>query len=489
MADKVISVTDARTGQPTEAVVHDGVPVAALGQAVQEIQQNMAEIQRAFHEQRGQATLDVEKIVEAFTTQTEALRGLIQDRQEVVRKGAQIGREDPLEMRIMRGPLRGQRYSDAVTVFRFLEKLRLQAPALEMVPEIRNKIRPPSEDLRQVVEEYRAYTTGATGGGAEWMPAGDLSERIWPDVYISADVVSQFPIIKEMPTDPFEWPLDLDDSGDEWSRGIQNVDVEATDASTRDNTMRTAELVNAKAWSKNFEENSLFAVLPVFEKYLIRTGREHMDKYAMNADKVTTSTGNINLDDSMPSSNKYWLAASNEQDGLRKQGIVDNTAQLVNAGGDALVIGDINSALGRLGKYAAKPSDVRIFSEVMTYIAGISALAEVQTVDKFGPRATIHTGQVANLKGSPVIMTGAIGRTEADGKISATAANNTLGQIVLTNIMAWMFGFKRGLELEIEYRPLRRKLYLVASYRMAIGSFGTRSSAIHTAVIRNILVS
>lgn len=478
-------------GKPVTVTLPDNeVPLAALGAEVKQLQQTMAEIQRAVVEQKGAATLDWQKVETAFTTQAEALRALVQDRVEVQRKGARApGADDPLEMTIKAGPFRGRRYSDALTVFRFLEKLRAQAPALEMVPEIRNLIRPPSDDLKRAVEEYRAYTTGATAGGAEWMPGGDLADRIWEDVYIQADVVSQFPVIQEMPTDPWEWPLDLDDSADEWSGGIENIDVEATDAATRDNTMRTKELVNAKAWSKNFDENSLFAVMPVFEKYLIRTGRESMDKLAINADKVTTATGNVNSDDGTPASNKYYLVASNAQDGLRKQAIIDNTAQLINAGGDALAIGDINSALGVLGKYAAKPANVRCFSEVRTYLAGLSSLTEVLTVDKYGPKATIHTGEVSRIKGAPVILTGAMGRTEADGKQSATAANNTLGQLLFTNVMAWMFGFKRRLEIEVEYRPLRRKLYLVASFRMAIGSFGTRSTATHTSCVRNILVS
>ncbi len=488
MADKKIEVMGADGKPMTLTQADNSVALAALGDQVKDVIQQMAQIQTAFKEQRGQATLDVEKLVAGYSTQIEALRAFVDDRLTIQRKGERqlaFG-EDPLELRCNKGKFRGKRYSDLAFCSSLIEKAGAHVAAGGFS---KSDYAPASEDLRKAVEEYRAYTSGGSGTGAEWVPSSDLAERVWMDQHIKADVVSHFPVMDEMPTDPFEWPLELDDTGDEWTGGIENIDVSSPDAATRESTMRSKELVNAKAWSKNFNEDSLLAVASAFEAYLVRTGREMMDKLFMNADKVTTATGNINLDDAAPGATKYYLVASNAQDGLRKQGIIDNTAMLVNAGGDALVINDINQALSKMGKYAVRPQDVRIFSEVATYLFGISGLAEVQTIDKFGPQATIVTGQIARVKGAPCVVTNAIGKTEADGKISATAGNNTLGQIVLTSVGSWVIGFKRGLEIEVEYRPLRRKLYMVSSFRMAIGSFGTRSTATHTSVIRNIFLS
>jgi hypothetical protein len=90
------------------------------------------------------------------------------------------------------------------------------------------------------------------------------------------------------------------------------------------------------------------------------------------------------------------------------------------------------------------------------------------------------------LLGAPVVPTASIGLTEADGKISTTAGNNTLGQISAVHRDMWSVGFVRRLLIELDADITKRTFYLVASFRIAVAAFGTRSSAEHTAGIRNI---
>lgn len=471
-------------GKEVVVEVPDEVTIASLGAAITDIQRSFSELRQAVEEQRGASTFDAEGAVKAAQAQIEALRSLINDHQTQRRGGDDL--KNPELMTVSSGPYRGRKYADCAKVFNLLNRYSTDEARKLMSNRVDYVL--PSDALRKVADEFRTYTTVDTGAGLEWMPAGNMQGSIWEDVYLSTEVISQFPVIRELPTDPFEISLDLDDSGDDWLQLSEAVDIPVSDADTRDLALRTTELGNAKRWSKRFEENALFAMLPIFEAYLRRTAREMMDKFMMNADKVSTATGSINSDDQAPSSSAYYLVGAQHNDGLRKLAIIDNTAQLVNAGGDGLQIGDMNNALSKLGKYASRSQDVRIFTDVYTWINGMGALEQVQTIDKYGPKATIHTGEVLKFKNSPVIVTGAIKKTEADGKLSATAANNTLGQIVMTNVNSWLVGFKRGLTIESEYRPVARAIYLIGTFRMGVVCFGTRSSAIHTSVIRNILV-
>ena len=54
--------------------------------------------------------------------------------------------------------------------------------------------------------------------------------------------------------------------------------------------------------------------------------------------------------------------------------------------------------------------------------------------------------------------------------------------------MGWYAGFRRDLMIETD-RDIQKRMYImVTSMRQAVAAFGTRSTAKHTAGIRNILV-
>jgi hypothetical protein len=78
--------------------------------------------------------------------------------------------------------------------------------------------------------------------------------------------------------------------------------------------------------------------------------------------------------------------------------------------------------------------------------------------------------------------------TEADGKVSTTAGNNTKGQLVAYNRLMWRRGSRRGLTIEIDRSIQKRQMIMVVSFRIAVGCRGTRSTAKHTAGGYNITV-
>lgn len=80
-------------------------------------------------------------------------------------------------------------------------------------------------------------------------------------------------------------------------------------------------------------------------------------------------------------------------------------------------------------------------------------------------------------------------RAEADGKQAVASASNTLGSIAIINRSQWKSGFMRDLLIEVDRDIQKRQVIMVVSYRQAIGCRGTRSSAQHTAMTRNILVT
>lgn len=338
---------------------------------------------------------------------------------------------------------------------------------------------PASDDLRAAV---KALTSTGSGTGDELVPTG-MAAQLWQDIFLASIIVTNM-IETPMPTNPFDIPLGLGDVT--WRKGTENTATTASDPATAKSVLTVTELVTEQNWSYTLDEDAVIAMAPAIRQRLAISGAEIIDSFALNADNTNAGTGNINLDDADPDDDSYYLSAG--QNGLRHQWIVDKATQGVDAGGDALTAADILAMLGKMGKYAVNPAEVRLVTDVSTYLAGFLDLDEVRTIDKFGPNAVVVTGQLAAFQGLPIIVSTSAPLTEADGKVSTTSGNNTLGQITAFNRMMWYAGFIRDLMIEVD-RDIQKRMYImVTSLRQAVGAHGTRASATHTAGIRNILV-
>lgn len=340
------------------------------------------------------------------------------------------------------------------------------------------KVRPASDDLNMAA---KALSSTGTGTGDELVPTGMASE-LWQDFFAASRIVKDLPT-QPMPTDPFDMPLGLGDVT--WRKGTQNQATTASNPATAKSILTTTELLTEVNWSYNLDEDSVVAMMPALQARLALSGGEQMDAFALNADATNAATGNINLDDANPDDDSYYL--SEGQDGIRHLAIVDNTAQVVNAGGDALVDADLTGVLALLGKYGLDINNCRIVPGIAAYF-GMLGLTNVATFDKYGPAATILTGELAKYRGVPVIPSVSMEKVEADGKKSTTAGNNTLGAIAAYNRNMWRAGTRRGLLFEVDRNIQSRQLIMVVSFRLAIAAHGTRASATHTALVRNILV-
>jgi HK97 family phage major capsid protein len=342
-----------------------------------------------------------------------------------------------------------------------------------------NAAAPASDDL---VAAIKALTSTGSGTGDELVPTG-MAAQLWDDIFLASRVVATMMRI-DMPTNPFDVPLGL--GAVTWRKGTENTATTGSDPATAKSTLTATELVTEQNWSYTLDEDAAIALAPAIRMRLAQSGAEIVDAFALNADATDAATGNINLDDADPAATEYYLSSG--QDGIRHQWLIDNSGQGVGAGGDALADADLVAALGKLDKYAVDPSQVVMVCDAATYLSGFLGLTNVVTVDKFGPNAVVLTGQLAAYRGVPIIVSASAPKTEADGKVSTTAGNNTLGQISLYNRNMWYAGFKRQLLIETDRDIQKRAYVMVTSLRQAVAAHGTRSTNKHTAGIYNILV-
>lgn len=146
------------------------------------------------------------------------------------------------------------------------------------------------------------------------------------------------------------------------------------------------------------------------------------------------------------------------------------------------------------GGVGQNPARVAIFASFENILSRFSTITEVVSLEKFGPAATILTGQVLSIGGKPVIRSWPLGRTGSEtgafntsGLHDATAGNNTKQSIVMADLDRYILGTRKGLTLESDTNILNNTTTLVASGRYAFES-PDHAAALTSASTVNVVV-
>jgi HK97 family phage major capsid protein len=231
-------------------------------------------------------------------------------------------------------------------------------------------------------------------------------------------------------------------------------------------------------WSGEMEEDSIIPFIPFLRRQAELALAFYGDSLVLNGDDTNAATGNINLDDADPADTKHYLAF----DGIRHAGLVDNTNNSKNLGAPVSIT-MFRDAKGRLVDTTYKhdwghpnnQDDLVFVSDVETADA-IALLDEIKVLDNNAGRP-VFNGEVGRALGHPVIGSMAMSETEADGKVSNTAASNTLGQVTGFNRRGVKVGWRRRVKFETERLPASDQTRLVYSLRLGLGRFTPTGAA------------
>jgi HK97 family phage major capsid protein len=447
-----------------------------MSEVLEQIKSEIAQLTATVKEhQADKATLDTDRLAAAVEgmVQRQVNEKLTEaDRNRPIRKGEIIGPPGFERLSggvVPNGRFEGKQVDDVVFAHWLLSRAQKIRP---------DSVKAPSKEMTEIVSKALS-STGSTSGD-EYVPTG-MAAVLWNDMFLASKVVNTIGIIP-MPTDPFDIPLGW--GATTWRKGTQNTATTATDVATAKSTLTSTEQITEIDWSYDLDEDAVIAVLPTLRQELGRSGADQMDAFVLNADATNAGTGNINLDDADPADDSYYLTAG--QDGIRHLYIVDNTAQSTDINA---VLSDTNlrAGIGRLGKYAADVSRLVMVTDPKTYVNNMLGMTNIATVDKYGPQATILTGELMRYGGIPVIVSSQMAEAEDDGKVSTTAGNNDEGQIAIFHRDMWKVGFRRQLLIEIDRLIQKRQMVMVVSFRIAVAARGTRSTATHTAGVHGIV--
>ncbi len=347
------------------------------------------------------------------------------------------------------------------------------------------QLRDPSGLHPRMLEDWQANIKAAmdstTAGAGDELVDTQEARALWDDVNLETSIAPLFNTV-QMPSNPFQIPLQLGDVN--WYPGTENVAARGSALTTARQTLTAYELVAEVPWSYDLDEDGVIAMMEELRRSLLRNAREVIDDVLLNSD--ITRTNNINADGATISptdaGKAQWLLGF---DGILHLPLVDNSGQANNH--QAAVSDDMfNEVRAKLGKYGVRPSEVAYICDINTYIRALS-IGNFRTLDKFGPQATVLTGQLGAVEGVSVIVSEQMRPADADGKVTDSGNTATTGRLLILNRTQWLVGFKRELAIETVRDPQKRQNIMVVSFRIALQErSGNRSSATHTALQYNI---
>lgn len=322
-----------------------------------------------------------------------------------------------------------------------------------------------------------AMSTGQDGFGQDFVPT-DLASMVMQKVRNASTFVSKLGTPMIMPSNPYKLPLEGSDPV--WYASSEQANQPGTEftrskAGTGDLILTAYKYTTNVYASGELDEDSIVNIRQYLADKFSKSYVELLDSVWYNSDTVTGATGNVNSDDGAPTAGTYYL----HTDGLIKNAITNS--KVINAG--TLDLADIRDARKLMGLKGLNPADLLLVLNTDTYFKMLG-LGQAETVEKFGGRATVVNGTLSAIDGIEILPTSLISNAEADGKMSVTPGNNTLGRALLVYKPDLIHGFKRGLQVYTEYLPEFDQFRFTGHVRFAIKQKDTDG----VVLLRNITV-
>ncbi len=262
--------------------------------------------------------------------------------------------------------------------------------------------------------------------------------------------------ILDMPVNPWEPPYQSSNISlygvDENTADAGDV-VGASDPATNKITFFARKIGARALWSRELDEDSAVAILPMIREDFIRATRNGWEYNMLMGDENTANT-NINKVGVAPTTTAGAKDAFLQTDGMVKHCIVTNTGQASGVGA-AMDKAKWVVIMAKLGKYGDARGDLVAFCN-RSLLFDMLQLDQVITLEKYGAGATVITGELGKFFGVPLVLTDGLPLSDANGKIDgSTPGNNVKKNVVMVNRAVGVMIGRRG-DLRISVDEINR---------------------------------
>ena len=304
---------------------------------------------------------------------------------------------------------------------------------------------------------YKAMYEDTSGHyGSDWVPT-NLSADLIRYIELELRVASLHRAIP-MPTNPYKLPI---------QSGIIDAYLvaESTDATgnkapdsgipSSNVTLTASKLAARVLISEEITEDSIVPILPLVKQDIAKALSRAVEKATIDGQK----SGVIDTGDA-PGANDV----RNAWDGYRYE--APSSAKVdFSSWSSSNGLSLLRALRAKMGKYGVKPGDLAYVVSIGGFNKLLS-IDEVVTIDKYGPNATILTGELGKIDGIPIIVSEYVREDlDATGVYSGAGHTNTI--VLLVNRPALMYGDKRKVTVKQDELIQTDQTVVVATMRKA----------------------
>lgn len=308
-------------------------------------------------------------------------------------------------------------------------------------PNLPNDVR----DTRYFADELspwvQAMDTSTAGEGLEFVPelmSGSLLQRINLALLV-ATLFDQIP----MPSNPFKLPAfaiarqrtgtKAEETGDTGQAKFALITPGSRSISLSAVKFGVRALISREA-----EEDAIVAMLPFIQRELADFIAADVDDATINGDATSPHQDSDVTDFTDPADPRTaW-------NGLR---LAAPAAAKTDAGNAALTAAMLRTNRSVMSKYGVRSDQLAHLVSMRAYISLLGD-ANVMTVDKYGPQATILTGELGKVDGAPIVVSEYVRQDlNATGVYDGVTTTRTIAATV--NRRAFVRGQRRELTVQV----------------------------------------
>jgi HK97 family phage major capsid protein len=294
-----------------------------------------------------------------------------------------------------------------------------------------------NDEVRPQLGDIHKALATASGKGTEWVPT-DFSNQLWEFVRLETKIAQQYPNVP-MPTPSYTLPVQLGRIMT-YTHAEQTADTGQTLTTLGDPssfagnvTLVAKDHVGAVIMSKNIEEDSIIDLMPMVQQDIITGLAEGREDAILNGDTTVSHQDS----DSQTTGDRRSMFL-----GLRASAIDNSQTTDLST----LTEITVHNLRGSMGKYGTNPANLFWVVSLQGYIR-LMNLKLVQSLDKYGPGATILTGELGKMFGIPVIVSEWVREDLNSSGIYASGQTNTV--IHLCYKRGRVLGIRRNAEVQV----------------------------------------
>jgi len=284
----------------------------------------------------------------------------------------------------------------------------------------------------------------------DWVPTS-LSARLQEKIELALKVAALHDRIP-MPTQPYDLPY----VAGQTTAYIAGEATEEDSPRFKKSSMGSGKVqFNAKKiavrvlFTEELTEDSLVPILPLLKKDIVKAVARAIEDATVNGDTsgVHQDTDVVDARDAR----KAWM-------GYRK--LAQTTLDFSNT----LTLTQLRTFRGGMGIYGVDVPDLALICSIGGYLK-LLEVPEVRTLEKYGPKATVITGELAKIDNIPIIVTEKMRDDLNATGVYELAATQT--GLVLIYTPALLYGDRRIITVKTDFDIERDQNIMVCTQRLA----------------------